>query len=104
MIVTLISTTLHMTEEPTREPLSPEEPEPGPAELSESGHWAETQVIESIKEANFRHKDPRRLLKGQTTQPLGGIFHPVAPSEGKLVTPKPSRRSRLRRWLRFLSS
>ena len=70
---------------------------PEAAELSESGHWAETQVIQSIKEANFRRKDPRRSLKGEATQALGGMFHPVVGDQGTLVTPKRRLRTRLKR-------
>jgi hypothetical protein len=89
-------------------PLPPEEiesaPEPSPAELTAAGHWAETQVIESIKEATLRRKDPRRVLSGQATQTIGGIFHPVRGGRGRLITPKRSKRSRLRRLLGYLSS
>ena len=61
-------------------------------------------MIASIKDATLRNKDPRRVLSGQATQPIGGIFHPVAGEHGQLVTPKRSLLSRLRRFLKFLKS
>ena len=75
----------------------PEIKDPAAAEMSESGHWAETQVIQSLKDANLRHKDPRRVLRGEATQEIGGIFHPVKGEEGELITPKPSLRARVKR-------
>lgn len=78
--------------------------DPEAAALSAAGHWAETQVIETIKEANFLHKDPQRVLDGRATQQVGGIFHPVVGTQGELITPKRSLRSRLRSLLKFLSS
>ena len=86
---------------------NPIQPEPTPAELTASGHWAETQVIASIKEATFRKNDPRLVLNGQETretQQIGGVFHPVKTAQGELIVPKPSKRSRLRRLLGYLSS
>jgi hypothetical protein len=80
--------------------------DPGPAELSAAGHWGETQVIESIKQANFRHKSPSRVFSGQATQPLGGAFHPVGDgsSPGRLIIPKLCKRTRLKRFLKCLIS
>ena len=76
---------------------SPEIKDPRAAQLSAAGHWGETQVIEHLKEANWRRRDPRRVLSGEVTQAIGGIFHPVRPAEGALVTPRRSWRHRLRR-------
>ena len=76
--------------------------DPNAASLSESGNWAETQVIETIKEATIQHKDPRRALSGKATQVIGSIFHPVVGKHGVLVTPKPSWRRRIRRLIGYL--
>ena len=80
--------------------------EPGAAQLSEDGHWAETQVIQSIKDANLRHKSPQRVLRGTATMPLGGIHHPVIGdlTEGRLVTPRPRLRTRVKRMFKILRS
>lgn len=84
-------------------PLEPVK-DPRAAELSATGTWGETQVIESIKEATFRGKDPRRVLNGQATQAIGGVFHPVVADQGQLIIPKPRLRERLRRLLKLLKS
>lgn len=80
--------------------------EPSAAQLTQDGHWAETQVIQSIKEANLRHKSPQRVLHGTATMPLGGIHHPVIDdlAEGRLVTPKPRLRTRVKRMFKILRS
>jgi hypothetical protein len=80
--------------------------EPAAAQLSEDGHWAETQVIQSIKDANLRHKSPYRVLRGTATMPLGGVHRPVisGSSEGRLITPKPRLRTRLKRLFKLLRS
>ena len=49
--------------------------EPVAAQLTEDGHWAETQVIQSIKEATLRHKSPQRVLQGTATVPIGHVHH-----------------------------
>ena len=70
------------------------------AALSRSGNWAETQVIEQLKEAaNFR-KDPGRLLSGQTQ--VIGLREPVRGQHRRLIQPKPSLRRRFRRILGYL--
>ena len=78
--------------------------DPQAAELSANGTWGETQVIESIKEATLRRKDPKRVLSGRATQPIDGVFHPVVGDQGRLITPKRSLRERLRRLLKLLKS
>jgi hypothetical protein len=77
--------------------------EPYAAELSEAGHWGETQLIQSIKDANWSHKCPDRAFHGKATITLGGGIASSGPMEGRLVTPKLRKRTRLRRWLGYLS-
>ena len=80
--------------------------EPCAAQLTQDGHWAETQVIQSIKDANLRHKSPQRVLRGTATMPLGGIYHPVVggPAESRLITPKPRLGTRVKRMFKILTS
>ncbi|MFT5109620.1 MAG: hypothetical protein ACI9UA_005269 [Pseudoalteromonas tetraodonis] len=83
-----------MKTEPEKAPVITD---PAAAQRSKAGHWAETQVIESIKDAALRRKDPMRVFNGEATQPIGGMFYPVAGEQGGLLVGKLSLRSRLKR-------
>ena len=93
-----------MKDETQTAPQASQITDPTAAQLSQSGHWGETQVIESIKEATFRRRDPRRALMGEMTQPLGGVFHPTSWPQGTQINPRPSFRTRIRRILGYLTS
>jgi len=80
--------------------------EPAAAQRTADGHWAETQVIESIKDAVLRHKSPQSVLEGTATQPIGDRFSPavVGADLGARFKRKPRLLTRARRLLRCLTS
>lgn len=85
-------------------PIVTAEPEPSEP-TNQATNWAETQVLQSIKEASFRGKSAYRVLTGQASQPLGNrAVAAGAPEMGRLVTPKLRKRTRLRRFLSYLSA
>jgi len=79
-------------------------PDPGSAELTASGHWAETQVIQSIKDANLRHRSPQSSFEGKNTVVLENSIIPSRPMAGKLILAKPRKRTRLRRFFSYFTS
>ena len=101
---------MNSTSDPTIPEESAAEPlditEPAAAQRTADGHWAETQVIESIKDAVLCHKSPQSVLDGTATQPIGDRFSPVVFGTDLWVrvNRKPRLLTRVRRLLGYLTS